>query len=488
MLSPRKNCGLVVPQRWIFATLAFLALAIGNAMRAILSITITEMVVPINSTQVPTDETCPSSSVHVSKNGTVKIGTVYEWDEYTQGIILSSVYWGYTATQFFYGSLSERFGGKYLLGQSILIPAVLTLVTPVAIDWGGSTALIVLRVFIGVSSSAMYPVASTMVSKWAIPEDRARIGGFVFTGFILGPVLGTTLPALIILHSGMGWPAVFYFFGILGILWFPFWAFLCYDDPLEHPFISATELKYFQENLAGNNNALEKLPPAPYRHIARSKEFWAFVIGMTGCDWAYFTMASDLPKYMSSVVKLSIENNGYLSSLPYLCMWLNSIFSSWISDRILEKKWLTLTGVRKLLAMISTIGPAAFIMIASYAGCDQVVVVTAFILGMTLQGSSYPSIVVNNLDLSPNYAGTLMAIGNGIAALGGILSPYIVGLLTTNQTAAEWRLAFWIGFVVAVLTNAVFTVYGSADVQEWDDPDFTRRPKRVDKGDCNCSN
>lgn len=74
---------------------------------------------------------------------------------------------------------------------------------------------------------------------------------------------------------------------------------------------------------------------------------------------------------------------------------------------------------------------------------------------MGFMGTFYPGMKVNPLDLSPNYAGrfhfhlffvlcvfpilnsiqftgTLMAITNGIGAITGILSPYIVGVMTPN--------------------------------------------------------
>jgi ACS family sodium-dependent inorganic phosphate cotransporter len=47
-------------------------------------------------------------------------------------------------------------------------------------------------------------------------------------------------------------------------------------------------------------------------------------------------------------------------------------------------------------------------------------------------GTFYPGMKVNALDLSPNYAGTLMAIVNGIGALTGIVTPYLVGVLTPD--------------------------------------------------------
>lgn len=69
---------------------------------------------------------------------------------------------------------------------------------------------------------------------------------------------------------------------------------------------------------------------------------------------------------------------------------------------------------------------------ASYAGCDRVLVVALFTLCMGFMGTFYPGMKVNPLDLSPNYAATIMAVTNGIGALTGALAPTIVGVMTPN--------------------------------------------------------
>lgn len=84
---------------------------------------------------------------------------------------------------------------------------------------------------------------------------------------------------------------------------------------------------------------------------------------------------------------------------------------------------------------------------------------------------------VNALDLSPNYSGTLMAIVNGIGAFSGILTPYIVGELTPNGSLTEWRLVFWIVLAVFLVTNLVFVLYASGEVQYWNDPEFIRQDR-----------
>lgn len=77
----------------------------------------------------------------------------------------------------------------------------------------------------------------------------------------------------------------------------------------------------------------------------------------------------------------------------------------------------------------ASVGPAIGIIGASYAGCNREAVTGLFALGMGLMGFFYPSLKVNPLDLSPNYAGTVMALVNGIGAISGIITPYLVGLL-----------------------------------------------------------
>jgi MFS transporter, ACS family, solute carrier family 17 (sodium-dependent inorganic phosphate cotransporter), other len=65
--------------------------------------------------------------------------------------------------------------------------------------------------------------------------------------------------------------------------------------------------------------------------------------------------------------------------------------------------------------------PACFIVAASYAGCDETLVIILFTLAMGTMGGFYPGMKVNALDLSPNYAGSLMALTNGIGATTGFI-------------------------------------------------------------------
>ncbi|KOB69245.1 Uncharacterized protein OBRU01_17109 [Operophtera brumata] len=76
---------------------------------------------------------------------------------------------------------------------------------------------------------------------------------------------------------------------------------------------------------------------------------------------------------------------------------------------------------------------------------------------------------INALDLAPNYAGSLTSLVNTISTLAGIITPYLIGLLTPDSTLAQWRVAFWVCFVVSVGTNIIYIIWADGKQQWWDD-------------------
>lgn len=81
----------------------------------------------------------------------------FAWDEYRQGIILGSFFWGYIVTQIPGGRLAELFGARSLLGGGILCTSILTLLTPVAARIS-DTMLILSRVLMGLGEVFVFAI------------------------------------------------------------------------------------------------------------------------------------------------------------------------------------------------------------------------------------------------------------------------------------------------------------------------------------------
>uniref|UniRef100_A0A336K4P4 CSON011178 protein n=1 Tax=Culicoides sonorensis TaxID=179676 RepID=A0A336K4P4_CULSO len=453
-----------VPQRWILAIMGFLAITNAYTMRICLNVAITEMVVKKNDTEDIEGDYCPRPN---ATEGEIITGGDYEWSEALQGIILSAFFWGYVITHIPGGMLAEKFGGKWALSLGILSTAIFTLITPWAVETGGANLLIGLRFLEGLGEGTTFPALSALLAAWIPLTERSKIGSLVFGGGQVGTILGTYISGVLL--DNFHWSSVFYFFGGLGALWFVLFTLLCYSDPESHPFIKDSEKDYLKREL-GQLSRDKTLPPTPWLLIITSAPMLALICAQIGHDFGFFIMVTDLPKYMSDVLHFNIKQNGLYSSLPYLMMWIVSITSGILGDWLIKKDYIGITNSRKLFTTIASVGPAIFIMLASYAGCDKVLVVVHFTIAMGIMGTFYPGMKVNPLDLSPNYAGTLMALTNGIGAITGIIAPILVGLLTTNRTVDEWRLVFWIAFAVFNVTNLVYLIWASGEVQPFNTP------------------
>ncbi|XP_030754260.1 putative inorganic phosphate cotransporter isoform X1 [Sitophilus oryzae] len=458
----------LIPQRYVLGLMGFLAIVNAYAMRVTLSIAITEMTNSTHSSNNTYEDYC---NVGVSNSSDTNVVTnpdlLYDWDEKTQGIILSSFYWGYLITHLPGGIIASKFGGKYTLGLGILSTGIFTVITPwvIHITKGDWKWVVALRVVEGLGEGTTYPALNTMLAQWVPLGERSKIGSLVYAGGQIGTIVCNLISGQLI-KATQEWASVFYLFGGLGILWFLFFQVLCYSAPEDHPFISDKE-KIFLEKELGSISS-DRLP-IPWKALATSVPLWALIAAQIGHDWGFYTMVSDLPKYMKEVLRFNVADNGIWNSVPYAAMWVVSMAGGWICDWLILKGYMTVTGARRFFTCFAAVGPAIFIMAASYAGCNTTLAVWMFTVAMGFMGTFYCGMKVNALDLSPNFAGIIMAITNGIGAGAGIITPYLTGALTEEHTITEWRIVFWISFVIFITSSIVYMFYGSGEEQWWND-------------------
>uniref|UniRef100_A0A8D8S0N6 Vesicular glutamate transporter 2 n=1 Tax=Cacopsylla melanoneura TaxID=428564 RepID=A0A8D8S0N6_9HEMI len=96
---------------------------------------------------------------------------------------------------------------------------------------------------------------------------------------------------------------------------------------------------------------------------------------------------------------------------------------------------------------------------------------------MAFMGFYYPSIRVNTLDLSPNYAGVLMGIVNGLSSITGIFTPVFTGHVITNDTLTEWRIVFMVTFSILIVSAIIYLIFGSGEIQPWNGPKTNPAPE-----------
>lgn len=105
-------------------------------------------------------------------------------------------------------------------------------------------------------------------------------------------------------------------------------------------------------------------------------------------------------------------------------------------------------------------------------GYDRITSVSIFTIALTINGAVTAGYLGNSLDIAPNFSGTIFGMMNTLGSLGGFLSSYMVGSLTyKNQTYSGWSIVFWILGWIYCLGALTFTIFGSGQLQPWNNPE-----------------
>ncbi|XP_061418274.1 sialin-like [Lethenteron reissneri] len=454
--------------RHVLAALGFVGLALVYALRVNLSVA---MVAMVNSTGAAHRDSNSSAycPLPVPSNGSrpaqLPSVAVYNWDSKIQGWILSSFFYGYIITQVPGGYLAARYGGKLLFGVGVMVTTLLTLLTPLAADLGVPW-IIVVRVLEGIGEGVTYPTMHAMWALWAPPYERSTLISICYSGGHFGTVV--TMPLSGMIAETLGWPAIFYIFWGMGLLWSFFWYYFAFSSPDSHPRISLAEREYIQTTLRAERQAVEKsFSSVPWLRIALSAPVWALSVAMFCSSWAFYTIFTSMPTFMSTVLHFDLQENGQLSALPYLAGWLCTLLGGWAADAILRRKLLSTTATRKSLTFLGLAAPGAFLVGAAFVGCDHVLAVCFLTFAVGTSSFATAGCWVNQLDIAPQSAAVLLGISNTISNLPGFLAPVATGYLTEHNTLMEWQVVFYLSAAISLFGALFYVAFGSGEQQSW---------------------
>ncbi|KAK4872492.1 hypothetical protein RN001_014521 [Aquatica leii] len=462
-----SGCFGWIGSRHIVTFMLFLGMANAYVMRTNMSVAIVAMVNHSAITEhVEYDNECGTEETN-STTSTGEDGE-YAWQTDTQSYILSSFFYGYVITQIPFGILSKRFGAIWFLGVGMLVNSVFSFAVPVSASFG-SGWLMACRFIQGLGEGPIVPCTHALLAKWIPPNERSRMGAFVYAGAQFGTVISMPLSGLLS-DSPAGWPSVFYVFGAVGTIWSIAFLIFVFEDPDNHPRIKEEEKNYINKSLWGTANASS--PPIPWLKIVSSLPFWAILVAHMGHNYGYETLMTELPSYMNQVLHFSLKSNGFLSALPYLAMWIFSMAISHVADWMLTSGRLSHTAVRKIINGIGQYGPGIALIAAAFTGCNRVLTVALLTIGVGLNGGIYSGFKVNHLDISPRFAGILMAFTNCLANLAGLLAPLYAGHMVLGQpTLRQWGKVFITAGGVYIAVGTFFAIFASGQRQPWDNPD-----------------
>ncbi|XP_055701822.1 vesicular glutamate transporter 1-like [Phlebotomus papatasi] len=243
-------------------------------------------------------------------------------------------------------------------------------------------------------------------------------------------------------------------------------------DPGSDPRISLEERNYIESNLERRNpNNVRR----PWKAIFTSSAVYAHMTANFCDSWTNYTFTSQIPTFLSDVLKYNLGTTGMLAAAPYLVYIIVAVVVSTLSDYIRSKKVLSTQKVRKIMIGSGFIISGSFLVLMS----NLVNIVAVFIcliiaISATALTRTYFS---NPLDIAPNHASLVMGISNTVGVISGILAPMTAGLIAQNGTQDEWRVIFYISVGFCVIGCMVFAIFGKGSIQKWAESDTLSLPK-----------
>uniref|UniRef100_A0A8C1MQJ0 Solute carrier family 17 member 8 n=1 Tax=Cyprinus carpio TaxID=7962 RepID=A0A8C1MQJ0_CYPCA len=458
---PIFDCGCFgLPKRYIIAILSGLGFCISFGIRCNLGVAIVEMV--------------NNNTVYI--NGTAVMQPAqFNWDPETVGLIHGSFFWGYIVTQIPGGFISNKLAANRVFGAAIFLTSVLNMFIPSAarVHYG---CVMFVRILQGLVEGVTYPACHGMWSKWAPPLERSRLATTSFCGSYAGAVIAMPLAGILVQY--VGWPSVFYIYGVFGIIWYSFWLLLAYDSPAIHPTISEEERTYIETSIgegASLMSATEKFK-TPWREFFTSMPVYAIIVANFCRSWTFYLLLISQPAYFEEVFGFPISKVGILSAVPHMVMTIIVPIGGQLADFLRSRKILSTTTVRKIMNCGGFGMEATLLLVVGYSH-TRAVAISFLILAVGFSGFAISGFNVNHLDIAPRYASILMGISNGVGTLSGMVCPLIVGALTKHKTRLEWQHVFVIASMVHYTGVIFFAIFASGEKQDWADPENTSDDK-----------
>uniref|UniRef100_A0A0N7ZBL2 Major facilitator superfamily (MFS) profile domain-containing protein n=1 Tax=Scylla olivacea TaxID=85551 RepID=A0A0N7ZBL2_SCYOL len=88
--------------------------------------------------------------------------------------------------------------------------------------------------------------------------------------------------------------------------------------------------------------------PLPKKEIVLSLPFWALVVGALGYDFGFYTLLTELPTYLKNIQHFDMGENGLMSAMPFLVMWLWGYVWGSLMDRLTAANKISLIAIRRL--------------------------------------------------------------------------------------------------------------------------------------------
>ncbi len=384
------------------------------------------------------------------------------------GFVFSAFGWSYVICQIPGGWLLDRFGSKRVYFASIFVWSLFTVLQGGVWVLGAGAAavsgLFLLRFLVGLAEAPSFPANGRIVAAWFPATERGTASAIFnsaqyFATVLFAPIMG-------FITFTYGWPWVFYFMGLIGVIVSLIWLKVVYS-PREHPRLSPDELNYIARGGALVNmdqprreiavpDAQDK-PAVPLwtylKVLLQSRMMVGIYLGQFCINAITYFFITWFPVYLVQQRGMSILNAGMIASVPAICGFLGGVLGGIWSD-ILLRRGHSLTFARKTPIVLGMLLSMSMI-ICNYVGTQWLVIV---IMALSFFGKGVGALgwAVVSDTVPREVAGLSGGLFNMFGNISSITTPIVIGYIIQSTGSFDGALLF-IGAnaLVAILSYLV---------------------------------
>lgn len=365
--------------RFITSLLILFALFARTSLRVDMSMAAVCMINSSYSERVDSDFDSTESDTkcsHVVVENTT--GSEYNgdlpWTQTQVNRLFSATFYGMLTSVWMSGFISDKFDAKNAVLIAMMNSVVLTLLTPTLANisvwavFGG-------RYIMGLGDGFIMPAIFSIAARWFPHNEVASFAALYTSGEQLGVILTMPISSFLCASEALRWPAIFYFFGVLGCSFIVLWFFFGSSSPANSKYISEPEKLYLQE-LIGKFHKKKSAKNA-YKLILTSRAYWAATTAQLSFAFSVVLMQVYLPLFLKQILKVSLQQNGLFALLPFVMQIISKNVNGNVSDFLKKKGVLTNTQAVRLFQVIGNIGACScFLFLAFVIDCDTVFLAT----------------------------------------------------------------------------------------------------------------
>ena len=337
------------------------------------------------------------------------------------GALAAGFYFAYAFCQLPAGALSDRIGGKLVLGIGALLWSVSTLLTGFV---QGFMGLFVLRMMLGMGESVAFTTTSKIIASNVPREKMGLANGVIGFGYLIGPAVGTLLGGFMM--ARWGWRVTFGIFGAVSLLWLIPWS----------------RVRIIEAKPAGTTGQ----QPVTLRQILRRRALWGAALGHFAGNWNWYFILGYLPMYLEMQRGFSMAQMATVVSSAYLVNALAALFAGWAFDKAIQRGWSPSLTLKLPLAAAHIAGLGC--MLAMPAIPIGACIVLLFVYEIFLGFSSPAYFMIPQIMAGPSAAARWVGVQNMIGNMPGIIGVLFAGVLIDASNGS-----YGTAFLLAGLAN-----------------------------------